>query len=334
MRRLLGVTNSKLVPKLLRRSRWAIGGAALLAAVSLPVQAYDLPAVNLGFTSFLDGAPPAGPGWYAQQYVQFYRNGRLTDPDGNRLQIPKPPPGGPLSQASVDANIGITQLIYQSDQELLAGGKWGINLMLPYAGFDSDHPAITTNSGIGDLLVGPYLQWDPIMGERGPLLVQRVELQLLLPTGDYKSDRSINPGSNVFSFNPYWAGTAFLGERWTASWRLHYLWNDKNSDPNPLFNASNSQAGQAFHVNFASAYEVLPNQLRVGINGYYLKQVSSSKIDGQNRPGKEQVFAIGPGLVYHFSRHNHLFVNAYQETCATVRPKGTRANLRFVHHFR
>jgi hypothetical protein len=98
-------------------------------------QAYDLPAVNLGFTSFLDGAPPLGPGWYAQQYVQFYRNGRLKDACGADLRLPT---ARGLEKAEVEANIGLTQLVYQSDQPLLLGGKWGMNLMLPYAGFDLD----------------------------------------------------------------------------------------------------------------------------------------------------------------------------------------------------
>jgi hypothetical protein len=291
--------------------------------------------LNLGFTSFMDGAPPSGPGWYVQQYLQTYRNGKLKDADGKDLRVPTP---RGLEKADVDVNAGLTQVIYQSDQPLLWGGKWAVNLILPYANFDldpSDNFVLSANGGgLGDLLVGPYLQWDPIMGPNGPKFMHRVEFQMIFPTGKYDSEDALNPGSNFFSFNPYWAATAFLTPEWTLSWRLHYLWNAKNEDPWAPLMADDSQAGQAVHLNFATAYELLPKRLRLGINGYYLKQFTESEVDGRNLSGsKEQVLGIGPGLVYHFSRHDHLFFNAYWESNVENRPRGSRFNLRYVHHF-
>ncbi|NBC47625.1 MAG: phenol degradation protein meta [Gammaproteobacteria bacterium] len=312
-----------------------IGGLALGMLSSQTSLAYDLPSLNLGFTSFLDGAPPSGPGWYAQQYVQLYRSARLKDGDGDNSAIPDR--YGRLRTAEVDANIGLTQLVYQSDQPLLLDGKWGLNLMLPYASLELDPdngPIQASSANLGDLLVGPFLQWDPIMGPNGPRFVQRVELQMIFPTGDYDADKAINPGSNVFSFDPYWAATFFATPKWTISWRLHYLWNAKNDDPFRLLGAEDTQAGQAVHLNFASAYEVIPQRLRLGLNGYYLNELTDKRIDGDRISGsQEQVLGLGPGLVYHLSKHDHLFFNAYWETEAENRPEGGRFNLRYVHHF-
>ncbi|WP_246237495.1 hypothetical protein [Caldichromatium japonicum] len=36
-----------------------------------------------------------------------------------------------LEKAELDLNISLTQLLYASDQEVLAGGKWDLNLMVP-----------------------------------------------------------------------------------------------------------------------------------------------------------------------------------------------------------
>ena len=314
------------------RSRCLLFAAVFaIMTVASGALAYDQPAVNLGFTSFLDGGPPAGPGLYISQYVQYYSADQLNDADGNKIPIPG---------TDIEAWISLTQFLYQSDTPVLFGGKWGLDVIVPYVSLDASYdqgiPGPADNgSGFGDLLVGPYLQWDPIMGKNGPRFMHRIELQLIFPTGKYDDDKALNPGSNFFSFNPYWAGTLFITPRWTVSARLHYLWNDKNDDPYIAYgNASDTQAGHALHANFASAYEVIPKMLRIGVNGYYLKQLSDTQVDGNDvSDSREKVLGIGPGAIMSFSQDTHLFFNAYFESDAENRPEGTRMNLRLVHHF-
>jgi len=303
--------------------RTVLLGACLsvIPILTAPVWAFDQPSVNLGFTSFMDGGPPAGPGWYFTEYIQFYTADKLAD--------------YPAPKTDVDAWVSLNQFIYQSDQELFLGGKWGIDVIVPFAYIDADPAAPDNAGGIGDVLVGPFLQWDPIMGPNGPRFMHRIELQMIFPTGKYDDDRALNPGSNFFSFNPYWAGTYFFTPKLTASFRAHYLWNDENDDPftglpGPL---SDTQVGEAFHTNFSLSYEVLPKQLRVGANGYYFRQTSDSEWNGSSVSGREQVLGIGPGALWSLSQDTHLFFNAYWEDHAHSRPEGERFNVRLVHHF-
>jgi anthranilate 1,2-dioxygenase (deaminating, decarboxylating) large subunit len=306
--------------------------ASSLCAVLLNLttaRAYDLPlGINLGFTSFLDGGPPAGPGLYFTQYFQYLHSDSFKDKDGHTIPFPSP---------DLNAYISLSQFIYQSNQPVLLGGKWGVDLIIPIVGIDLSYatpgPFPSANDpGFGDILVGPYIQWDPIMGENGPIFMHRIELQTTFPTGRYDRNKNLNPGSNSFTFNPYWAATLFITPKWTASARFHYLWASENDEP--FGGGGTSQAGQAIHFNYASEYEIIPKMLRFGVNGYYLKQITDTQADGHGVPGdKEQVFAIGPGALFSFSQDNHIFFNAYFEMAAENRPESTRLNLRWVHHF-
>jgi len=308
----------------MKRLTLALAASLVLGGATM---AYDLPALNLGFTSFLDGGPPAGPGFYFTQYGQWYHADRFPG-------LPLPP-GAPKPD-SIDAYISLSQGIYQSNQKVLFGGKWGMDVIVPLVVLDVDpgHPVTANGGGIGDLLVGPYIQWDPIMGKNGPIFMHRFEFQMLLPTGRYSDNETLNPGSNFFSIDPYWAGTLFILPKWTVSCRAHYLWNDENDDPYKPTGANTTQAGQAVHLNFASEYELLPKQLRVGVNGYYLKQFTAQQANGHDVANSmEQVVAVGPGFVYHISQNDHIFANVYFEFSAENRTEGQRCNLRWVHHF-
>jgi hypothetical protein len=302
---------------------------ASLSVLAVPTaRGYDLPfGLNLGFTSFLDGGPPAGPGLYFTQYFMYLHSDSFKDKDGENIPFPDP---------EVNAYVSLSQFIYQSDQKIpyTFGGKWGLDVIIPIVGIDlSGAPPLSENDGgFGDILVGPFIQWDPIMGKNGPIFMHRVEFQTTFPTGQYNSDKDLNPGSNTFTFNPYWAGTLFITPKWTATTRFHYLWCSENDRPGG--GLKTKQAGQAIHFNYASEYEVIPKMLRLGVNGYYLKQLADTEVNGKRQSGtREQVFAIGPGLLFSFSQNNHLFFNAYFEMAAENRPQANRYNLRWVHHF-
>lgn len=284
--------------------------------------------INLGATSFLDGGPPAGPGLYYQQYAEYYHSSQFMGSDGGVNPA--------LDFNSLDVYASVNQFIYMSGQKVLGSGQWGVDVIIPVLGYDLDAGSSLlrgTSNGVGDIHASVLLQFDPVMGKKGPIFVHRLEFQTILPTGKYDRENSLNPGDNVFALDPYWAGTLWFTPQLSVTWGAHYLWSDENDEPTvPMFRTA--RAGSAVHLNFSACYEVIPNTLRLGVNGYWLQQLENSQADGHDLPGsKERTLAIGPGVMYSFSQDDHLFLNGYFETNTRNRPEGTRVVLHFTHHF-
>lgn len=307
-------------------------GGLICLLITSTLFAYEEPIVNLGYTSFLDGGPPSGPGLYFQDYLQYYTTDRFNDDNGNPL---------PLPRTDLDVTVNITQLIYVSKYKIF-GASLGMSALMPWvmsAKVDDglNNFALRSQTGNGDLFIGPALQFDPIMRSngQGPLFVHRLDLDIVVPVGQYDRTRAINPGSNFWSLNPYWAATLWMTPKWTTSIRFHYLWNAKNTDPNVVFgpNAQNTQAGQAVFANIATEYG-FTDQLHIGINGYFFDQITDTRVNGIEIPNRrEHVWAIGPGMLYGITKEQFLFFNVYFEQDARNRPQGTDFVLRYAVHF-
>jgi hypothetical protein len=94
-----------------------------------------------------------------------------------------------------------------------------------------------------------------------------------------------------------------------------------------------TQAGQAVLVNFTASYEVMP-QVHVGLNGYYLKQITQSKVDGIGQTNSEtRVLGLGPGAFWDYSKSDKVSLSVYADNKVKSAPKFDSAVLRWVHIF-
>jgi anthranilate 1,2-dioxygenase (deaminating, decarboxylating) large subunit len=297
--------------------------ALAVLCFATPAFALSQPAVNLGFTNFLDGASP-GPGMYWTEYLQVIHASDVNGPDGHAL----------IPDANVGGFINLNQFIYQSDVTFL-GGNPGIDVIIPLVDLDVDFP-LNAEDGVGDILVGPFIQWGPHMLFDRPFF-HRFEFQVTAPTGENNSDTALNPGADLWTINPYYAFTYFITPKLSTSWRIHYLWSSENDDFSDTLPNVDLQPGHSIHLNYAVAYAVT-DTLRLGVAGYYLKQLEEDDFSGPAPPGieddtEEEVFAIGPGLVWHINKELTFMGAVNFETKAENRPDGVRSTLRLIWKF-
>jgi len=290
-----------------------LAAAALLVAVGEPAAAdIPLPPVNLGDTSFQDAI--AFPGWLVEETFSYYHANQFNDYQGHDR------PGS----NRLTAMSAVTHVAWISNFRLL-GGFYGAEVLVPLADLDfktefgpKDH-----DHGLGDVSVSPFfIQW-PEHKLFGLPFFQRLDFLFKLPTGDYSSHSAVNVGSNVYSFNPYYAATLVPTPRLEFSSRLYYLWNSENDEPFFRLRANNSQPGQALHLNAAASYEIFKD-FRAGVSGYALQQITDDKVDGNDQAhSRERVFGIGPGFKYKIDTWL-LYLNGYYETGAENRPEGVK----------
>jgi len=302
--------------------------AALVFGVAgTPSFAFNQPPLNLGLTDILDGALP-GPGTYFTEYIQAYQADDFKDRDGNSI------PGDP----KIANVLSMNQFVHVYKHKIL-GGHLGADLLLPVVAISgsgtvgSPGPPVSTNPAVfGDPVVGPFLQWFDTKLLGRPFF-QRVELDVTPPIGQYDKKYLINPGSNLWTIEPYYAFTWFLTPEFSTSWRIHYTYNTKNDDPFAPPGVTSVKPGQAFHFNYSFEYEFFKN-FRGAVAGYYLKQITEDETNGVKGNGtKEQVFAVGPAVSWAASPNFFLGLKTQWESSAENRPEGNRTTFRMTYKF-
>ena len=293
------------------RCLWVL---CLLTATCVCVAQVQLPAVNLGETNFEDGF--AAPGWFIEEFPESYVAGELLDGYGNSV------PG--RNRTTIDSTT--THVAYISQKRVL-GGRLSAEVLQPLVDLDVQLAKGTSSRvrGFGDLTAGAGVQWAPKQIGDG-VFVHRLMFEMYAPTGTYSDSRPVNIGNHFVVVNPYYALT-YERKKLEFSARLHYLWNSANNDPFVGFGIRNVQPGQAFHVNYATSYEVRKN-VRLGFNGYWLQQLTDHRINGIAVPNSlERTIGLGPGLQFG-GRDLWFRLNSYMETDVRNRSSGIAVTFR------
>jgi len=279
-----------------------------------------LPPLDLGQTSFLDGE--AGPGGLMEIIANGATAGYFTDASG------RAPPGTHKRWLS-------TVILHPAfvSGVPVAGGHLGIEFLVPFSAVHQDltGAAVTTQGGVGDTTVSPFVQWSDAQMFGRPLSV-RLALQAVAPTGTYSPGRQITTGLNSWQVSPYLAFTWRATERWEVGGRAIYDWSSRNDRPPSALDVHTTQAGQQFAMDLSASYALF-EQLRLGIASYALQQFSDARADGRTLAGSRlRAFAAGPEFRYSQGTTS-VIGTVYQEFASENRPERFSAVLRLLQPF-
>ncbi|MBD5805421.1 hypothetical protein AZOA_48770 [Azoarcus sp. Aa7] len=278
-----------------------------------------------GGENFYAGALPP-PGNYFINYFGYY-NAKLRDGDGDKVQ-----------GASVRAWFDALRYVKVTDTQIL-GGSWAMHAIVPIV-----HQTVKlggsskTVTGLGDIVFSPL-----VIAWHAGSLHWVAALDIYAPTGDYKSgDPRKSIGANYWSVEPVFAVSWLPESGWELSAKFMYNFKAKNGDFRPASGAPKMdyESGDEFHVDYAASKRIGP--WAVGLSGYYVKQTTNDKLEGDTLSSalgpwssgrKGEAFAIGPSVSYTTKTGTMLMAHWQHETEAENRFRGDKAWVKLVMPF-
>ncbi len=279
-----------------------------------------------GAEDFMAGALPP-PGTYLMFYSNYYSADRCKDNGGDNYR------SGPLADVEISIWANVIRAVHVTDFKIL-GGNYAFQTLISYLDMDFDFGApfdalSGSRSGLGDIIVDPLL-----LSWHGSKFHWVLGFDFFLPVGRYdKNDEPINPGNNVWTFEPAF-GLSYLDGPIDLSLKLMYDFSTTNDD---YLDAGTGRTvdlapGQEFHCDFAAGYN-FAGGWTAGLAGYFYQQTTDDEIDGADvADEKGRVLAIGPVVKYGYKNMSFTLKSLF-ETAVENRPAGNSTWFRFVYAY-
>lgn len=232
----------------------------------------------------LRAASVPGPGFYWRNYDLWYHSDKLTDKNGDKLDL----------GFELDLAASVHRLIYINDfPKKVLGANYGCYLLLPtyYASMQLDAAGIDDDRyRVGDIDLCPILlSWNKERFDAA------IAYEVMIPTGDRDLSEPATLGREYWSHMISAGGTGYLDKEktWTFSLLGRYEINhERKSD--------HYRAGDQFHLEWGAG-KVFPKLgLEVGIVGYANWQTTDDSGRGVywDKSVRDRVFAVGPEVNY------------------------------------
>ncbi|MFM0700692.1 transporter [Paraburkholderia sediminicola] len=117
----------------------------------------------------------------------------------------------------------------------------------------------------------------------------------MVPTGSYSPTRLANPGVNYYGFIPNAGVTWFSRPGWELSAMAALQINTRNKD-------TDYTSGTIASLEYLVGFNVTKT-LQLGVQGFYLQQISDDKVAGQSYEDglRGRALALGPQVRYEFA---------------------------------
>jgi hypothetical protein len=283
--------------------RSALACFSFLAALSARASENGAISYPVGVRTVLNGiVPPPGETQF-YDYLQFYDARQMAGPTGNSA----------VPNFKLDVVVEAVRFVH----------TWGIKAapftfstgaVLPTLNLNLHIGALSgRRTGIGDLIVQPLMIG---YANAHHTLFAYFTPDVSLKTGAYSTTNIVNPGRNVNAFMPNLSVTWFPKPNWEFSATATYEIDAPN-------HATNFHSGNVAMLEYLLGYSLTP-KLQLGVQGYFLKQVTDDVQNGISVGNRGQAIGIGPQLVYHFSPRSGVVLKYQRELDVKNRPRGNR----------